>query len=674
MDREHLRSFIKTAEATLMSARGSLLLISQGGARFDLGPLAAQLGNIAEIAAPLGYNSLASQAARCQETIREATTSQAAVLALDAISAVEAELLAIVLPDEMGDVAGFVDGSFDEILFEPASPDISQQFSIDQETLEIFRSEGEELLANIALGIDVLAAAPADPNALWDIRRSAHTFKGAAGIVGLSEASSLAHRMEDLLHRLVESNGSASTAVLDFLRGCVRSLEAVLDGHPANAAGLGLAYSSAVASIDNGGHHQGTPQASSGSLEKPVENKRVARVSLDRISEIIALAEHLLIDQDELGAKTRPAIAEIHDRLLRLRLIKFGNLETRLARAVSLTATEENKKAALDIETPDVEIDTLILDGLVEPLLHLIKNAVVHGIEAPEVRRMLGKHEFGLISIRVEADNEAVVVTVSDDGAGIGLDKLRERAAARHAISEQAALAMSDRDAFKLLFEKGLTTTDTVTLNSGRGVGMSIVKESIESRGGSIHIESTPQLGTSFTLMLPNSWDGPRVGSSHVIKGSTPHQGLAGVTRESARPGPSLSPLLPVSPSPLVLIVDDSASIRHQTQFIVEEAGLRAITAKDGAEALELLLNGSVEPDLILSDVEMPHLDGWQLLEYIKTDDHLGHVPVVMVTSLDADDHRAMATKLGAADYIVKPFSTNDIERVLKLVTESVAA
>ena len=121
------------------------------------------------------------------------------------------------------------------------------------------------------------------------------------------------------------------------------------------------------------------------------------------------------------------------------------------------------------------------------------------------------------------------------------------------------------------------------------------------------------------------------------------------------------------SETPLVLIVDDSASIRRHTQQIVEESGLRCITANDGADALELLLNGAIEPDLILSDVEMPQVDGWQFLEYLKTDDHLSHVPVVMVTSLDADEYRAKAAALGVADYIVKPFGHADIERILSL-------
>ena len=126
------------------------------------------------------------------------------------------------------------------------------------------------------------------------------------------------------------------------------------------------------------------------------------------------------------------------------------------------------------------------------------------------------------------------------------------------------------------------------------------------------------------------------------------------------------------------LAIDDPATKRaaiHEAigrllhaRTVVEEAGLRCITAEHGADALELLLNGSVEPDLILSDVEMPHMDGWALLEYIKTDDHLGHVPVVMVTSLDGDVHRTKAANLGAADFVVKPFGHADLDRILSLV------
>jgi CheY-like chemotaxis protein len=123
-----------------------------------------------------------------------------------------------------------------------------------------------------------------------------------------------------------------------------------------------------------------------------------------------------------------------------------------------------------------------------------------------------------------------------------------------------------------------------------------------------------------------------------------------------------------------ILVVDDSASIRHQTQKLVEAAGFKCITANNGADALELLLNGDFEPDLILSDVEMPQIDGWQFLEYIKTDENLGHIPIVLVTSLDADEHRTRAFDLGAADYIVKPLNSDSFEKVTENLLSAVIA
>jgi CheY-like chemotaxis protein len=123
----------------------------------------------------------------------------------------------------------------------------------------------------------------------------------------------------------------------------------------------------------------------------------------------------------------------------------------------------------------------------------------------------------------------------------------------------------------------------------------------------------------------------------------------------------------------LVMIVDDSSSIRRHLARLVEDSGFRVITANNGAEALELLLNNK-EPNLILTDVEMPHLDGWQLLEYVKSDDNFGHIPVVMVTSLDADEYRERAFSLGAIDYIVKPFGGRDVERALSVIRVPIVA
>jgi len=651
MDRAPRSLFIESAADALTRARGTLLLQVQGGAAVDLDPVAAAIHDIAALAQTLDLGAVAKRASTCGAAIHRAGDSaQNAYNALDRIAEVEAELLdATVVEEFSGDLALLVDGSFDEIIHE-AHRDDSPEFAIDAEILEIFRTEGEELLSAISIGIDVLAKEPANQNALWDIRRSAHTFKGAAGIVGLTEAASLAHGMEDLLDRLVESNSPASNDVVEFLRGCVRSLGGVLDGAPANSAGLELAYSSALASLSVD-EAPTTKTALQPAVTKLVEQRSTVRVSLERLTEIMQLAEELL---RTATAGEHKIAAEMHEKLVRIRLTRFNTLETRLARVVSNTAHEEGKKAVLEIETPDVEIDTLILDALVEPLIHLLKNAVVHGIETPEMRRLLGKHEFGLVSIRVEADGEAIVLTVTDDGAGISGSKLKQRAVEKNVISQALAAAMSDHDAHKLLFDKGLTTADKLDLNAGRGIGMGIVKESIESRGGSVHVDSTPQLGTTFTLLLP------------VNVSST-------TTINVAKKSHAESDHSKASP-PLVLVVDDSASIRRHNQKIVENAGLRCITAEHGADALEILLNGSILPDLILSDVEMPHVDGWQLLEYIKTDEHMGSIPVILVTSLSSVEHRSRAAESGASDYIVKPLATHHLTQIFDLINTTAGA
>jgi len=308
----------------------------------------------------------------------------------------------------------------------------------------------------------------------------------------------------------------------------------------------------------------------------------------------------------------------------------------RLERAVNVTCQDEGKKAVVVITDPDVEVDTLVIDALIEPLLHLLKNAVVHGIESPERRRLLGKSEEGRITIGLETRNGEMTIRLDDDGRGISTATLIDKAIAAGLIDCAIKDDLTDDEAFQLIFERGLTTAGNVTLNAGRGVGMSIVRESIEARGGTIEIASIPQQGTRFTITFP------------VTSGEETSTPAIGGT------------------SPLILIVDDSNSIRLVTSRIVETLGCRAITAENGKDALELLLKASIKPDLILSDVEMPVMDGWRFLEEVKGADSLRQTPVVMVTSLSDEACRRRALDLGAEDYLVKPLELNDFERVLR--------
>lgn len=675
MDRENLQNFIKTAAADLARARGSLLLLSQNADMSDIDVPRQIIANIKEASLQNNQFAIASLSVECGNAIERLTSPTEAYKALDVVARIEASLLDIPLHSDefLSDVSDFVDSSFDEILPQPEMrDDVFSDFEIDEETLDIFKSEAEELLANINNGLRTLGVSPADQNALWEIRRSSHTLKGAAGIVGLAEASEVAHKMEDLLDKLVELNRQAAPPIIQFLETSSQKLNSIVEAKHFEGEGeLETQYLAAMNALGSAAISQ-TAQRSENELteinsDARLVSKPIVRVSLERLDELMQLSNELMANSETLAEGFASLLGDniaddttiskleslfetayslngkLSEKLLQIRMVKFSTLETRLSRAVNMTCMDESKKAIFELENGDAEIDTQIIDSIVEPLLHLLKNAVVHGIEKPETRRLIGKNERGTIGVKVETDETEIRIQVADDGSGVSVQKLKAKAVTSGIIDNERATTMTDREAFELMFDRGLTTAAKIDLNAGRGVGMSIVKESVESRGGGITINSQPQQGTTFTIVLPI---GSTQSQAETIFFEQPDEEYV----------------------PTILVVDDSPIIRHQLTKIIEEIGYRVISANNGADALELLLNGDFEPDLILSDVEMPQINGWEFLEYVKTDDNLGHIPVVMVTSLDNDKHLQKAIELGAADFVVKPFDATSIARVLDLV------
>ena len=686
------QTFLEKAEDRLAGIRGSLLLFAQGRLSADeLAQADRRLDELRAEAIARGLNVVAGLAADCSGSIEILAAADSSMQerhvnrSLDLLSRLEAELCEMPLNSDafLADVNDMVDSSFESfksLRGEPV-PEIvaikEEEFEIDDETIEIFRSEAEGLLANISTNLKILTASPDDTNALWEIRRNAHTFKGAAGIIGFREASELAHRIEDLLDKMVESHCGADGRVIDILTVSTARLDDMTDGKHINedaktTAALYADFDSLIASVparrpEVAGTDQTPTVAISGTAptDPTPAPAPVVRVSLDRLDELIKLSRSLLVNQtalatqcSELGSDADPFVElkkliekqgrfsdEMFEKLQRIRMVRFGTLEMRFNRAVHVTCQEEGKKAFVVVENPDVEIDTRIIDVLIEPLLHILKNAVVHGIEPPETRRLLGKSEKGCVCITIGSENDEVYLSVEDDGRGISSSRLIEKAIASGILSAEAAASADEASILNLIFHRGLSTANSLNLNAGRGIGMSIVKESIENKGGFVTVESKPQQGTIFTIRLPILLPDPAE--------PFPEPETAGTEPTAELP-------------PLVLIVDDSESIRRITTKIVEDTGCRTITAVNGAEALELLLCGAWEPDLILSDVEMPVMNGWEFLEYVKTDDNFGHIPVVMVTSLDSDEYRDKAFGLGASDYLVKPFRVAELDRVLE--------
>ncbi len=491
--------------------------------------------------------------------------------------------------------------------------------------------------------------------------------------------------------------------------------------------------------------------------------------------------------EDELAAQAR-LTRELQDDLLRTRMVEFESLSERLYRTVRQAAKETGKQVRLEIIGSAIEIDRGVLERMVGPFEHLLRNSVAHGVEMPEQRRVAGKDATGLVTVNVTQAGNEVAIEFGDDGAGLDLARIRHRAQERGLLAPGAPA--SDAELAQLIFQSGFSTAETVTELAGRGVGLDVVRAEVNAMGGRIETDATPGQGTRFRLLLPLTTAVTQVvmlrcGSTLVAVPSTlielvrrvatadvqrgyeqgvhefageklPFFWLAALLRESGRGdtsvgrtqtvvivrsasqrvavhvdevvgnqevvvknvGPQLSRLpglagvtllpsgqvaliynpvalatvyattahalsVPLAPSqdpqveaappvaraPLVMVVDDSLTVRRVTQRLLVREGYRVVTAKDGLDALERL--AEERPVALLSDIEMPRMDGFDLVRNVRADPRLAGLPVVMITSRIAQKHRDYAAELGVQHYLGKPYSE---EELLSLVAGFAAA
>lgn len=684
MDAEILHGFIKQTEEYLPLVRSGILICAQSGGVF--GELSASLRQIASIknsASILHLSKIETVCARFELELKSAIADDGnnrplgdedARRLLDRVA--ELEVLVAEIYFGAGDfsrsISDFVEESFgqfephrnEKALFEEAA---EEAFEIDAEMLEVFAVEADELVRNFRSNLELLESAPAGNScALPEMRRSAHTLKGSAGVVGLKNLSQFAHRVEDLLDCLAENEIVGDEKIFSSLLAATDCFEALAAGETSLqlTKKIERIYENIHEALSNA--DSGTPNAELLNAERGMRNaeskaknraettKATVRISLEKLNELVEIAarlsgerenfERVFADGDlrasenleEIFERQHGLIGEIQDKLLRLRMVRFGSLAPRLQRTARVACEEEEKIAELFVEGEDVEIDTLTVDAVVEPLLHLLRNAVAHGVEAPELRRLLGKPESGKITVRATCEAERIVISISDDGRGISADALRAKAIAAGFISGERAGRMTDDEAFELIFLNGLTTAETLSQTAGRGVGMNVVKTNIERQRGTIEIASEARKGTTFTVCLPRA--------------------------------PQISPRAnPLS----VLIVDDSPSIRRATSGVMENAGWNWQTAQNGLEALEILRAATRLPDVILTDAEMPQMDGYALLTALKNKENLRAIPVVMITSRAEDAYRQKAAALGVSDFLTKPCADEVLlERIKSLVNE----
>ncbi|OUR69509.1 hypothetical protein A9Q73_02015 [Bermanella sp. 47_1433_sub80_T6] len=478
-------------------------------------------------------------------------------------------------------------------------------------------------------------------------------------------------------------------------------------------------------------------------------------------------AETLLLQQSRVNT-------ELQEGLMKTRMVPFSRLVPRLRRIVRQVSQELGKQVELQVNNAEGEMDRSVLERLISPLEHMLRNAVDHGLETAEDRRMAGKPEVGSVSLSLFRDGGDVVLKLSDDGAGINLSAVRNKAIERGLLLPSEKI--NDQDLLQFILQAGFSTAQKVTQISGRGVGMDVVNSEIKQVGGSIVINSVEGKGSEFVIRLPftvsvnralmtkvgealfaiplNSIEGivrisvdslqelykqenpvyqyagrdyPLEYLGHLLRDDSQvrlpegNQSMPVVLVRGAQPaavqvdtlmgsreivvkalGPQFSAVVGVSGGTIlgdgsvvvildlpnmmrhvhsleyqqhialeheeeahlqnlledrvtsVLVVDDSVTVRKVTTRLLERHGMEVRTAKDGVDAMEILQE--YRPDVMLLDIEMPRMDGFEVATQMRHDSKLKDVPIIMITSRTGDKHKERAMAIGVTDYMGKPF------------------
>ncbi len=517
-------------------------------------------------------------------------------------------------------------------------------------------------------------------------------------------------------------------------------------------------------------------------LDRFSQLQQYSRALAESVADLVSLqgmleettrqSEALLVQQSRVNS-------QLQEGLMRTRMVPFDSVVPFLRRILRQVGQETGKHARLHVSGTHGEMDRDLLERLKAPFEHMLRNALVHGIETPAARRAAGKPEEGTVGIDLSRDATEVVIRVSDDGAGLDTDAIRARAIERGLLAEGAE--PDDGDLFDFILDSGFSTAGKVTQLAGRGVGMDVVANQIKQIGGSLRIESRPGHGTTFTMRVPFTLALTKavlvkVGDTSFAIPMTSVQGLArfkpgvdgqaetgpgdrftyagedypvydladllgipagqpiegqgqpmllarsGDVRAAVRVdavlgsreivvkpvGPQVSsvqgifgatimgdgsvvlildvaPLIRrgrVSRSPddeavgdaahvpategpqgpavrTIMVVDDSITMRKVTARILERNEFDVVTAKDGVDALERLHERV--PDLVVLDIEMPLMDGYEVAAYMRNDARLANVPIIMITSRSGGKHRQRAVDIGVQRYMGKPYQEAEL-------------
>ena len=511
----------------------------------------------------------------------------------------------------------------------------------------------------------------------------------------------------------------------------------------------------------------------------------VAEISAD-VSEIQAQLAGLIRGISEDTAQVHRLTGSLRAEVTRARMVPIGRLFWRFTRPAREAAREAGKQVTLALEGESVEVDNAVMELIADPLLHLVRNAIDHGIESPEERRGAGKPGQATVTLRAYPQGSFVYVQIADDGRGMDPAALREHASRQGFLRPEQAAALSDREALTLVFLPGFSTAGAVTATSGRGVGMDVVRTNVSRLSGEIDLHSEQGVGTRVTIKLPltvvisdallvraggetfaipmpairsiaqprpqeiratddREWvmiEGEEIELLRLDRvlalpgGATPARLPVLVFRSGVRPlavavdelvgkeevviksvggvlesvgpfgGATISGdgrvILLVDPSRLtdqawagragearaaraqaaararrepqgrrVLLVDDSVSIRKFVGQMLERAGFEVLTATDGAEALRRLAESSV--DAVITDLEMPRVSGYELIEDMRSRAATRALPVVVLTTRAGAKHVSLARRLGITHYVTKPVDEDAFVRLVDSLTARVS-
>lgn len=613
---------------------------------------------------------------------------------------------------------------------------------MDREQLKArFRDEAFERVDRMVAGLLALERGDAPRDTLDAVFREAHSIKGGAGMMGLDAVASLAHELEDVLAQARErgSMSNEETEALlrrsDELRAAISAGEPAADDQPDAPSAAGL--------VERSEPEPRPLRVTAGKVDSLLDAVGEAVLHHRRIDHLVRERGAGPVDQaaeDELD-RGGVLLEELQESVIELRMLPLDSITGPFPRAVRDLAVAQGKDVDLVIEGGTTQLDRAILGAVADPIAHLLRNAVAHGIESPQERERAGKPPRGRIDLRAEQRGERVVLEISDDGRGVAPELLRE--------AEMRPLA-------EVLAEAGVSTAETVTGVSGRGVGLDAVRRSAEEVGGYVEARSEPGKGATITLVLPVSLAlvhallAERAGavfafplddvvqvvasegamsltgrqSLELLGTPVPLADLIGALGGSAPPPPAgapaivlaaggrraavlservlgeqellvrgLGPLLCEGPgydgcavlgdgrvaflvdvgfvvrsagrtavpppateerrAPKVLVVDDQFTIRELQRSILEAAGYRVVAAGDGLEASERLASDG-EIDMVVTDIEMPVMDGFELLSRIRADPAHTALPVVVVSSRGSEEDRRRGLDAGADAYIGK--------------------